>query len=103
LCNNWDNSLVLDLLDYRGEEYYRANVPCMVFYSHTMTPNFVNYDCTDSTFTAAHMAARSWHPGGVNVVFCDGSVHFIKNTISPKTWAALGTISGGEVISADAF
>jgi prepilin-type N-terminal cleavage/methylation domain-containing protein/prepilin-type processing-associated H-X9-DG protein len=76
------------------------------------------------------MSAESLHPGGVNVVFCDGSVHFIKNTInswnfSPPNitrtisnasapcfpfsasgngvWQALSTIAGGEVISADQF
>jgi prepilin-type N-terminal cleavage/methylation domain-containing protein/prepilin-type processing-associated H-X9-DG protein len=27
-------------------------------------------------------ASASNHPGGVNVAFCDGSVHFIKNTIN---------------------
>jgi prepilin-type N-terminal cleavage/methylation domain-containing protein/prepilin-type processing-associated H-X9-DG protein len=47
--------------------------------------------------------ARSRHPGGVNAVFGDGSVHFIKNTITPLTWVQLGSISAGEVISADSY
>jgi prepilin-type N-terminal cleavage/methylation domain-containing protein/prepilin-type processing-associated H-X9-DG protein len=47
--------------------------------------------------------ARSRHPSGVNAVFGDGSVHFIKNSISPLTWIQLGSISSGEVISADAY
>jgi prepilin-type N-terminal cleavage/methylation domain-containing protein/prepilin-type processing-associated H-X9-DG protein len=45
----------------------------------------------------------SYHPGGVNFVFGDGSVHFIKNSISPPIWQALATRGGGEVVSADAF
>ncbi len=45
----------------------------------------------------------SKHPGGVNMLFGDGSVRFIKNSISPYTWFALSTIQGGEVISADSF
>ena len=35
--------------------------------------------------------ASSHHPGGVNVLFCDGSVKFIKSTINVNAWWALGT------------
>jgi len=38
------------------------------------------------------------HPGGVNVLFGDGSVHFIPQTISLGAWRAVGTRNGGEVI-----
>ena len=48
-------------------------------------------------------AARSYHPGGVNVLFCDGSVKFVKDTVNLATWRALSTKDGGEVVSADAF
>jgi prepilin-type processing-associated H-X9-DG protein len=54
-------------------------------------------------FSYAAHGFKSKHPGGVNFVFGDGSVHFIKNTISRATIAALGSRSGGEVISADAY
>jgi prepilin-type N-terminal cleavage/methylation domain-containing protein/prepilin-type processing-associated H-X9-DG protein len=47
--------------------------------------------------------SRSRHPSGVNTLFGDGSVRFIKNTISPLTWVQLGSISGGEVISSDQY
>jgi prepilin-type N-terminal cleavage/methylation domain-containing protein/prepilin-type processing-associated H-X9-DG protein len=46
---------------------------------------------------------KSFHPGGVNFAFCDGSVRFLKQTISPRTYNALGTKAGGEVVSADAY
>jgi prepilin-type N-terminal cleavage/methylation domain-containing protein/prepilin-type processing-associated H-X9-DG protein len=49
------------------------------------------------------ISARSKHPGGVNVGLCDGSVKFIKNSISLVTWRALSTIRGGEIVSADSF
>jgi prepilin-type N-terminal cleavage/methylation domain-containing protein len=50
-----------------------------------------------------YVGTRSRHPGGVVTVFGDGSVHFMKNSISAMTWVALGTISGGEVISSDSY
>ncbi|SIO64983.1 prepilin-type N-terminal cleavage/methylation domain-containing protein/prepilin-type processing-associated H-X9-DG domain-containing protein [Singulisphaera sp. GP187] len=45
----------------------------------------------------------SRHPGGVNFVFGDGSVKFIKNAITPVVFQGLATRGGGEVISADSF
>jgi prepilin-type N-terminal cleavage/methylation domain-containing protein/prepilin-type processing-associated H-X9-DG protein len=51
----------------------------------------------------AAITARSYHPGGVNVLFADGSVHFIKSTINGVTWRGLGTPALGEVISSDSY
>ena len=103
VCNNWDNSQVWDLISYRGGEYYR-NLPMTANYSHTIPPNFNSFDCGNiSSFAQSHAAARSYHPGGANAAFCDGSVHFFKSSISPVTWMALGTRAGGEVVSADAY
>jgi hypothetical protein len=42
-------------------------------------------------------------PGGFNAVFLDGSVRFIKHSISPVVLRALITRDGGEVISSDSF
>jgi prepilin-type processing-associated H-X9-DG protein len=53
--------------------------------------------------TFAAVTARSFHPAGVNVLFGDGSVHFVKSTINGMTWRALGSVSGGELISADSY
>jgi prepilin-type N-terminal cleavage/methylation domain-containing protein/prepilin-type processing-associated H-X9-DG protein len=45
----------------------------------------------------------SRHPGGVNVLFADGSVHFIKQSISPSVWRALATRSGQEAVDANQY
>jgi prepilin-type N-terminal cleavage/methylation domain-containing protein/prepilin-type processing-associated H-X9-DG protein len=51
----------------------------------------------------AAVTARSYHPGGVNALLGDGSVRFIKSSIDGRTWRALGTVAGGEAISADSY
>ena len=48
-------------------------------------------------------AARSAHPGGVNVVLCDGSARFVGETIEEDTWRALFSRNGGEVIDGSEF
>ncbi|WZO98928.1 DUF1559 domain-containing protein [Isosphaeraceae bacterium EP7] len=45
----------------------------------------------------------SFHPGGANVVFADGSVKFLKDTTSIVVLRSLITAKGGEVVSSDAF
>ncbi len=41
------------------------------------------------------------HPGGANVAFVDGSVRFISDTIDPKVFEAISTISGNEQLPRD--
>ena len=49
------------------------------------------------------ITATSNHTGGVNVCMADGSVKFIKDSINPQTWWAVGSRNQSEVISGDAF
>jgi prepilin-type N-terminal cleavage/methylation domain-containing protein/prepilin-type processing-associated H-X9-DG protein len=81
-----------------GLRYYRG-FPTAVLYTHTVPPNSKDRDCIDQLGTQFHLAARSAHPGGVNVALADGSVRFIRDTIAFGTWQALGTRAGGEVVS----
>ena len=78
-------------------------------FNTVVTPNSQVYpwsSCTDWS-DAAHeieiSRAESSHPGGVNVLFADGSVRFVKNSINQATWFALGTKASGEVISSDSY
>jgi prepilin-type N-terminal cleavage/methylation domain-containing protein/prepilin-type processing-associated H-X9-DG protein len=45
----------------------------------------------------------SLHPGGSNVLMCDGSVRFVKEAIRLSVWSALSSRSVGEIISADSY
>jgi prepilin-type processing-associated H-X9-DG protein/prepilin-type N-terminal cleavage/methylation domain-containing protein len=71
-------------------------------YDHVLPIN--DNSCTNGaiSFDGA-LSAGSAHPGGANVLFLDGHVRFLKESISSATWRALGSRSGGEVIAGDAF
>ena len=45
----------------------------------------------------------SMHPGGVNFLFADGSVHFLPESISAQLIVALVTRAGGEVVAGGGF
>jgi prepilin-type N-terminal cleavage/methylation domain-containing protein/prepilin-type processing-associated H-X9-DG protein len=74
-------------------------------YNHYLTPNSRLYDCwqTSPPHDPAIKAARSNHPGGVNVLFCDGHVQFVKDSIGQAAWRGIATRNGGEVLSAETF
>ena len=79
-------------------------------YNHWVTPNKFTCLATNSWGGSNWpgggndaLTATSNHPGGVNVAFCDGSVHFIKDSISPQVWWALGSRNVGETIGSDQY
>ena len=45
----------------------------------------------------------SWHGSGANFLFCDGSVHFLKNSIDPQVFRYLGHRADGEIIGGDQY
>ena len=49
------------------------------------------------------MSASSLHSGGVNVAMCDGSVRFVKESINRDVWRNIGSMNGGEIVSADQY
>jgi prepilin-type N-terminal cleavage/methylation domain-containing protein/prepilin-type processing-associated H-X9-DG protein len=76
-----------------------------MIYSHTNLPN--RYACqyndqnNDWRATITMINASSMHPGGVNVLFMDGSVRFVKSSVGYQAWYAIATPADGETISSD--
>lgn len=73
-----------------------ANRPCLVSFGNAQN----SWNCR---FAYSNKGFKSRHPGGANFLFSDGSVKFLKQTISRPTYAALGSKNGGEVVSADSY
>jgi prepilin-type N-terminal cleavage/methylation domain-containing protein/prepilin-type processing-associated H-X9-DG protein len=65
-------------------------------YLHVAPPN--SRSCGFLYVLRAVMPPSSRHPGGVNLLMGDGSVHFIQNQIDLPTWRALGSRNGGEIV-----
>jgi hypothetical protein len=63
--------------------------------------NGLNEELGGPTFAAIN--SRIYHPAGVSALLADGSVRFVKSTIDGMVWRAVGSVAGGEVISADAY
>ncbi len=101
--------------DHRGD-VYNDDFNCTMFMAYTPPnakvpdgmPTYCQYPFATNPpclmpRRPAFNAARSFHPGGVNVLFGDGSVTFVKDAIQVPTWRALATIRGREIVSADSL
>jgi prepilin-type processing-associated H-X9-DG protein len=113
-----------DYGDATISSFYPPNMPIPPSY-YTTGAFYSDANCDVAMIPP--FSSMSFHPGGVNCAFADGSVHFIKNSISswnsmnikrvtsagatctipvgtvPGVWQALSTINGGEVISSDQY
>lgn len=83
---------------------WHSNVHQDVNYDHSRPPNTQEVDCVSEVDPFVEVtqriliSARSFHTGGVNVSFLDGSVHFASDQIDGQTWRALGTHKSGDEI-----
>ncbi|MCI0703493.1 MAG: DUF1559 domain-containing protein [Planctomycetia bacterium] len=67
-------------------------------YNHFYTPNPVGrWDCGNGSHNKGLSTARSYHSGGVNLLLCDGSVRFVRDSVSLPTWRALSTRNAGDL------
>jgi|SRR5579864_2933915 len=104
LCNTVPITSANQQWQWKGEWWgYGATM----IYSHTQTPNrtsCVYHDINqDGRGTITMIAASSNHPGGVNVLFMDGSVRFVKSSVNYRTWYAIATPDRGELISSESY
>ncbi len=63
-----------------------------------LTETWPGAPCSASTTGPHYNYARSMHVGGVNVVFCDGSVRSVNNTVTSGVWRNLGDKSDGNPV-----
>jgi prepilin-type processing-associated H-X9-DG protein len=67
--------------------------------------------CSNDNWSAGSVTGHNWpnwqagtrsvHPGGANVVFCDGSVRFIVNSVNVSVWDAMVGRQDGIIFSRD--
>jgi prepilin-type N-terminal cleavage/methylation domain-containing protein len=101
------NSTLANSNDPRGFAWCSGEYRC-ASYNHYYLPNAANFDCitsvtVDPTLPPQKLysaygwrAARSAHPGGINLVFSDGSARFEQGDVDLNVWRAMSTIAGGE-------
>jgi prepilin-type processing-associated H-X9-DG protein len=85
----------------KGSSWWDGNYQ-NALYNHYLPPDANRPDCI-VYHNPGWKAARSYHPGGVNLLFCDGHVAFIKDSVNLLTWQAISTRGGGETVSGDAY
>ena len=79
-----------------NREVYTSQFP----YSHTMLPNSPSCFATTNSVYGFSISATSLHLGGVNLLLCDGSARLIATEIDGRTWRALGSRDGNEIVGA---
>jgi prepilin-type processing-associated H-X9-DG protein/prepilin-type N-terminal cleavage/methylation domain-containing protein len=85
----------------KGSSWWDGNYQ-NTLYNHYLTPNAGRPDCI-VYHNPGWKAARSTHPGGVNILYCDGHAAFVKDSVNLGVWQAASTRAGGEILSYDAL
>ncbi|MEO1496454.1 MAG: DUF1559 domain-containing protein [Planctomycetota bacterium] len=102
--NTCGASQAWNFTDPRGFSWANGEYRCTLYNHHT-TPNSAEADClgvriggsVEVLFTPyGWRAARSLHPGGVNMAMGDGSVRFVADAIELDPWQAMATIAAGD-------
>jgi len=111
MCNNLDLTMNMPITSWMGATWCIGDMTCTT-YNHVSTPNSRTCAAMSGGMmmpgaSMANMSVQlppsSAHPGCVNLVFGDGSVRFIKESIALGVWRALSTRNGGEVVSSSDY
>ena len=109
MCTQMNMSMAMPLTSWMGATWLIGDMSCST-YNHVSTPNTRTCAAMSGGMMMGSMAnmavelpPSSYHPGGVNVLFGDGSVKFIKDSVALNVWRALSTRNGGEVVSSSDY
>jgi prepilin-type N-terminal cleavage/methylation domain-containing protein/prepilin-type processing-associated H-X9-DG protein len=105
-CRNTITPIGANLLGFNNwhRGYYFSTL-----YNHVYTPNFTAFDCCNNCgfpggdSEESIITARSYHPGGVNVLMGDGQVRFVGDGVDRAVWRAIATRNFQEPIDNTAF
>jgi len=101
-CGTTGDRTATQTIEYTGNQLHRDLVWTFM-YTHTLPPNWnapspggQRWNCGATNFTQAHVAASSYHPGGVSVVFADASTRFVSDNVDFTIWQGVASRDGGE-------
>jgi prepilin-type N-terminal cleavage/methylation domain-containing protein/prepilin-type processing-associated H-X9-DG protein len=111
-CKNIDTPMNWISSSRLGATWAVGDMTCTA-YNHVSEPNtrtcwgcphsVANFPPYPLVNMPVQLPPSSYHPGGVNLLLCDGSVRYIKDGVALNVWRALSTRNGGEVISASDY
>jgi prepilin-type processing-associated H-X9-DG protein len=99
VCQSVNTATATPLTNKQGWSWVMGDM-CCTTYNHVSPPNSITWAGIGFTGGMVNMPmdvpASSGHPGGVNVLLCDGSVRFVRDSIALDAWRALGSRDRGE-------
>jgi hypothetical protein len=96
LSRSWQTSSVPWTGTWRWRGYpWTEGSPWRTWYNHLLGPNQTCW-VPNEDFWQIVTTAASYHPNGVTVAACDGSVRFVANNVDADVWTSAGTKGGGE-------
>lgn len=82
---------------YRGYPWSEGSI-WRNYYNHLLPPNRPAF-VPDEAFDMIVSPTSSYHPGGAQVVLCDGSVRLISDNVDGFVWTSMGTRNGNETFT----